>query len=59
MIWMLRISKKRFWEELKREPDKEDKEYDIFGLKFTQEEWIKGYKQWKKQLDAYSKRTNS
>ena len=56
---MLHISKKKFWEEQKREPYKENKKYDIFGLKFTHEEWIKGYKQWKKQLDANSKRTNS
>ena len=53
------ISKRRFWKELKRDPYKENKNHDIFGLKFTDEEWICGYRRWKKQLDANSKRTNS
>ena len=57
---MSRISKKKFWEALKKEPDKEHAIFEIFKQPITQEEWLRGYKQWKKQQqNADNKRTNS
>ena len=57
---MSRISKKKFWEALKKEPDKEHALFEIFKKPITQEEWLKGYKQWKEQQqNVNNKRTNS
>jgi len=57
---MSRISKKKFWQALKKEPDKEHALFDIFKKPITQEEWLKGYKQWKKQQqNVNNKRSNS
>jgi len=57
---MSKISKKKFWEALKKEPDKEHAIFEIFKQPITQEEWLRGYKQWKKQQqNADNKRTNS
>jgi|TARA_B110000444_G_C18696983_1_gene527067 hypothetical protein len=57
---MSRVSKKKFWEALKKEPEKEHRIFEIFKKPITQEEWLKGYKQWKKQQEnANNKRTNS
>ena len=57
---MSKISKKKFWEALKKEPDKEHAIFEIFKQPITQEEWLRGYKQWKNQeQNADNKRTNS
>ena len=57
---MSRISKQKFWQALKKEPDKEHSLFEIFKHPITQEEWLKGYKQWKKQQqNVNNKRTNS
>ena len=57
---MSQVSKKKFWEALKKEPDKENSIFEIFKKPITQEEWLKGYKQWKKQQqNVNNKRTNS
>ena len=57
---MSKISKKKFWEALKKEPDKEHAIFEIFKQPITQEEWLRGYRQWKKQQqNADNKRTNS
>ena len=57
---MSRISKQKFWQALKKEPDKEHGLFEIFKNPITQEEWLKGYKQWKKQQqNVNNKRTNS
>ena len=57
---MSRISKKKFWEALKKEPDKEHAIFEIFKQPITQEEWLRGYRQWKKQQqNANNKRTTS
>ena len=60
MIQMSQVSKKKFWEALKKEPDKEHSIFEIFKKPITQEEWLKGYKQWKKQQqNVNNKRTDS
>ncbi len=60
MISMSQVSKKKFWEALKKEPDKEHSIFEIFNKPITQKEWLKGYKQWKKQQkNANNKRTDS
>ena len=41
---MSQVSKKKFWEALKKEPDKEHSIFEIFKKPITQEEWLKGYK---------------
>ena len=57
---MSQVSKKKFWEALKKEPDKEHSIFEKFNKPITQEEWLKGYKQWKKQQqNVNNKRTNS
>ena len=57
---MSRISKKKFWEALKKKPDKEYAIFQIFKKPITQEEWLRGYRQWKKQQqNADNKRINS
>tara|TARA_B100000242_G_scaffold164943_1_gene117822 strand:- start:286 stop:459 length:174 start_codon:yes stop_codon:yes gene_type:complete len=57
---MSRISKKKFWEALKKKPDKEYAIFEIFKKPITQEEWLRGYRQWKKQQqNANNKRTTS
>ena len=57
---MSQVSKKKFWEALKKEPDKEHSIFEIFNKPITQEEWLKGYTQWKKQQqNVNNKRTNS
>jgi|TARA_B100001778_G_scaffold127149_1_gene104621 hypothetical protein len=57
---MSRISKQKFWQALKKEPDKEHSLFEIFKNPITQEEWLRGYKQWKKQQqNVNNKRTNS
>ena len=43
---MSRVSKKKFWEALKKEPEKEHRIFDIFSKPITQKEWLKGYKKW-------------
>ena len=57
---MSRISKQKFWQALKKEPDKAHELFEIFRNPITQEEWLRGYKQWKKQQqNVNNKRTNS
>ena len=57
---MSRISKKKFWEALKKQTDKEHAIFEIFKKPITQEEWLRGYRQWKKQQqNANNKRTTS
>ena len=57
---MSKISKKKFWEALKKKPDNEHGIFEIFKKPITQEEWLRGYRQWKKQQqNAYNKRTTS
>ena len=56
---MSQVSKKKFWEALKKEPEDEHSLFEIFKKPVTQEQWLKGYKQWKKQQSAYNKRTDS
>ena len=46
MIWMSRISKKKFWEALKKEPDRYRGIFDMFSKPISQKEWLKGYKKW-------------
>ena len=56
---MSKISKKKFWEAVKKEPDKEHAIFEIFKQPITKEEWLRGHKQWKKQKqNADNKRTN-
>ena len=43
---MSRVSKKKFWEALKKEPDKKHAIFDIFNKPITQKEWLRGYKKW-------------
>ena len=60
MTWMSRISKQKFWQALKKEPDKAHSLFEIFRNPITQEEWLRGYKRWKKQQqNVNNKRTNS
>ena len=59
---MSKISKKKFWEALKKEPDKEHSIFEIFNRPVTQKEWLTGYKKWKKDMEkklANDKRTDS
>ena len=57
---MSRISKQKFWQALKKEPDKAHELFEIFRNPITQEEWLRGYKQWKKQQqNVNNERTNS
>ena len=44
---MSRISKKKFWETLKKEPEPDP---SIFDMEF--EDWVTGYKRFRKQQDA-------
>ena len=50
---MSRVSKKKFWEALKREPDPEHSIFDMFRNPPSQEEWLKGYKRWQEQTKKY------
>ena len=59
---MSRISKKKFWEALKKEPDHNTSQLLngewVEGL-YDEGEWLKGYKLWKKLHNANNKRTDS
>jgi len=60
---MSQISKKKLLKILKGDYDTASMSkrsvLDYLNRKYTQEEWLKGYKQWKKQQSAYNKRTDS
>ncbi len=60
---MPRISKKKFWNILKNVPKKLDMS-SVLNWPYNdtpQDEWLKGYRRWKKQQEKYvnNKRTNS
>ena len=47
---MSRISKKKLWKIMKENPKpKEQARVWAFGKEMTQEQWLKGYNQWKKK----------
>ena len=63
---MSRVSKRKFIKILKGDYDpptmSKDSIMDMFKNPPTQEEWLRGYKRWKKQMEkqlAKDKRTNS